>query len=275
MVAWFQSLHKKIEEIRYVKETDPIALFIPSPKQEIALFTKKRFTFLTGANQIGKSVIVTVIASLFLTNRHPVLKTPKNAVIWISVTDFTKIEQVLMPKFREYLVPGTFDFNVNRNMLSIIRGPGTGNKLFFKSQDAGELSYEGSIVNLLIFDEEHEQKIFNAALMRCVRYRAPVFIAATLTKGMTWMYDVFVKPTLDKRRKDVELIVASQYDNPMLDKKNVDEDLRVSMLSDPNEARIRILGEFINLAGSSVFNPMAINKMMGEAVEPRKMEFVA
>jgi len=179
-----------------------------------------------------------------------------------------------LPKFRELLNPYVWEFNSNKNMITIVRGPGKGNKLFFKSQDAGELSYEGSIVNLMMFDEEHTQKVFNAAMMRCVRHRARVVIAATLTKGMTWMYDVFIKPVLDGKRKDVELIVATQYDNPMLNKKDVDEDLRVSMLSDPMEARIRILGEFLNLSGSQVFNPMSVNKMLEETIQPRRCEFV-
>ena len=53
-------LHDLIEDLKYIRETEPYKVFLPSPKQEIALNTDKRFTFLAGARPTlyGKAWII-------------------------------------------------------------------------------------------------------------------------------------------------------------------------------------------------------------------------
>lgn len=224
-------------------------MWIPFQKQERGLYSEKRFIFYTGANRTGKSDFICAYISLWLLGRHPAIKTPKNGVAWLSVTDFSKIEQVLLPKFIRMLPIGSFTYNAQKALLEMKNGC----KLFFKSEQSGPLSYEGSDVDLLALDEEHLRNTFNAAVIRTTGRRAKILIAATLVGGITWMYDDFILPTQKGERKDVELIVCSQFDNPMLDKKEVQAEFDRMSKSDPIKARICILGEFLDMSGESVF----------------------
>jgi hypothetical protein len=181
--------------------------------------------------------------------RHPSLKTPKNGIAWISVTDFSKIEQVLLPKFMRMLPVGSFIYNSQKALLEMKNGC----KLFFKSEQSGPLSYEGSDVDLLGLDEEHLRSTFNAAVIRTTGRRARILIAATLVGGITWMFDDFILPTQKGERKDVELIVCSQFDNPMLDRKEVEAEFVRMSKSDPIKARICIMGEFLDMSGETIF----------------------
>lgn len=226
-------------------------------KQEIGLYSNKRFIFYTGANRTGKSDFLAAYFSLFLLGRHPVIKTPRNAVAWLSVTDFTKIEQVLYPKFVRMLPKKSFEYNAQKSMIEMKSGA----KLFFKSEQSGPLSYEGADVDLIGFDEEHAKNTFNAGVMRTTGRNAKIIIAATLVGGITWLFDEFILPVQKGLRTDVELIVCSQFDNPMLNRREIEIELKRKMASDPIRARITILGEFLDMSGETVFPAQLLYEM--------------
>lgn len=154
-----------------------------------------------------------------------------------------------MPKFSRMLPPKSFEYNAQKALIEMKNG----NKLFFKSEQSGALSYEGADVDLLGLDEEHLRNTFHAAVMRTRGRRAKIVIAATLVGGITWMYDEFILPTQKGERKDVELIVCSQFDNPMLNKAETQAEFERVAKSDPIKARITILGEFLDISGETVF----------------------
>ena len=148
-----------------------------------------------------------------------------------------------------------------------------GNKLYFKSEQSGALSYEGADVDLIGLDEEHAKVTFNAAVMRTTGRNAKIIIAATLVGGITWLYDEFVLPVQKKIRDDVELIVCSQFDNPMLNKREIEIELKRKMASDPIRARITILGEFLDMSGETVFPAELLYKMRQNLPVPVRGEY--
>jgi hypothetical protein len=267
-------LHSLIVNLKDIARKDPISLWIPFPKQETGLYSEKRFIFYTGANRTGKSDFLSAYFSLFLLGRHPSIKTPRNAVAWLSVTDFSKIEQVLLPKFLRMLPENSFIYNNQKSLLEMKNGA----KLFFKSEQSGPLSYEGADVDLLGLDEEHAKNTFNAAVIRTTGRKARILIAATLVGGITWMYDDFILPTQKDERKDVELIVCSQFDNPMLDKAEVQKEFERMSKSDPIKARICIMGEFLDISGETVFPTMLLFNKRKELADmkilPRRGEIL-
>jgi phage terminase large subunit-like protein len=274
LLNWFKEKYKQKEILQHYRRVDPFALWTPFAKQMTGFYSKKRFIFYTGANQIGKTNFLAAYNVAFLTCRHPLLRTPRNAEAWFSVLQYPNIEQIVMPKLKELLAEGTFFHNKNKNYLEIVRGPGTGNKLHFKSQESGYQAYGGATIHLLTFDEEHNNAVFQEALQRVTRFKGKVLIGATLTEGMTWMYDAFWDATLKGDRTDVELIVSSQYENPVLDRKVIRENERILRMTDPDMADIRILGLPRNLSGKCFCNPKALDYLLKHAREPELCEFM-
>jgi len=191
-------------------------------------------------------------------------------VAWLSVTDFSKIEQVLYPKFVRMLPPKSFEYNAQKSLIEMKNGC----KLFFKSEQSGPLSYEGADVDLLGLDEEHNKPTFNAAVMRTTGRRAKIVMAMTLVGGITWTYDEFILPTQKDERKDVELIVCNQFDNPMLNKKEVQAEFDRLCKTDPIRARITIMGEFLDMSGETVFESKLLYELRQNLPQPVRGELM-
>lgn len=212
-----------------------------------------KFLILAGANQLGKSVWMAYDIGSFIQCRHPFVKTPRNAIAWISVTDFKKFEEVIMPRLRDVLKPGTYRVNKNEWFIEITSGPGKGNQIFLKSQEQEVKGYEGAVIHRLAFDEEHEEEIFQAGIVRTLKSGGQVLVSATLFKGLTWFYDVFIQPALRGERPDVLLRTGSTYDNQSMAPESIAEIERQIRIKDPAMADIRIRGMFVNLGGTSPF----------------------
>jgi hypothetical protein len=129
-------------------------------------------------------------------------------------------------------------------------------------------------VDLLGLDEEHQRSTFNSAVIRTTGRRARILIAATLVGGITWMYDDFILPTQKGQREDVELIVCSQFDNPMLDKRETEAEFARMSKSDPIKARICIMGEFLDMSGETIFPSELLYRMRQNLPVPVRGEFL-
>jgi hypothetical protein len=232
---------------------------------------KNKFIFITGANRRGKTELLTTDAALYAEARHPFVKTPKRATYWLSVTDFKKWDEVLFPKFREKLKPGCYTVNRQAGVITITSGPGKGNKIVLKSQEQGVLSYEGAKVHRASTDEEHDQRIFNALVVRTIDTGGQVLIAATLINGLTYLYDDFIEPFLSGKRDDVFISTGGMQDNVTLDRNEIAKARRQIELEDPLLAKIRFGGEFVSLGGSQVFSASAITEFIKESKEPLRV----
>ena len=247
---------------------DPIQLWIPFPKQLECLRSLKKYVFMLGANRPGKTDWLVSDACLWITGRHPYVKTPRNAQGYFSMLENNKLHQVILPKFRSKLGPQgkVWDFNETKKELTILRGRGKGNKIFFLSQEAGRGGYASFAAHRFWIDEEHEEEIFIDVIARCRDFDAQILMAATPEYGLKWTWYNFWQPFRKGELRDVCLIVeVSQFDNPTMDPKGIWADYETMKRADPLKARIKVFGEPINLAGTPFFNPEVLETLMKRA----------
>lgn len=247
---------------------DPLQLWIPFPWQLKKLQCRKKFNFALGANRPGKTDWLVADAALTAESRHPYQRTPKNAQIYLSVLTFKKIEQVILPKFREKLRPqGKYwGYNQTTQCISIIAGKGKGNKIFLLSEEQGVEAYDSFAANKFYIDEEHSEKVFGRILARCIDHSAQVCLAATPENGLTYTWHNYWQPWREGKNHDlVDIVELSMYDNPTLDKKQIDMLFEELSRQDPLIARIKVLGEPLNLAGTPYFNLNVLDMMIKAA----------
>jgi phage terminase large subunit-like protein len=256
-----------INHLKIVKEIDPVQLFYPYDHQMKLMKSKKKYLFMIGSNRLGKSDWLVVDNVLYAEGRHPSgVKTEKNAKLWIVVLKNDMVDKVLMPKFRQYLKPGRWEYNDNKKTIYVKRGPYNWSEIEIKSQEAGRGSFEGATVHRLSFDEQPLEEIFDSALVRVIDTKAQVLMAATMwEEGISWVYDRFIKPYMDGISTNVEFVTGRMDANLILDKSRIDEFYRQLSLRNPEEAEVRVLGAMISLSGKCPFNMAALNMMENEA----------
>lgn len=227
---------------------------------------------MSGSNRRGKSDWLTTDCSLYMEGRHPFIRTPKRAVGWFVCVTSDMWGQVIAPKLRAKLKPNGYIINNQLKSLTITDGPGKGNKLFFKSDDADIKTFEGAKLNRAWVDEEISQQKFTALCVRTSDTNAQVLVAATLIGGNeTYLYDDFIQPYLEgKARKDALISVGPSLDNATLDKKTIDELAKQVAREDELLARIRYSGEFLYLGGRCVFDGVSMHQAREKAVDPMK-----
>ncbi len=186
----------------------------------------------------------------------------------------------MFPKFRERLGPqgARWEYNDNKKTIYIRCGTNNWSEIVFKSQEAGRASYEGAKIHRLGFDEMPWEEIFDSALIRTIDTQAQVLIAATTwEENMFWLYDRFVVPVLEHtaQEEDIEIVGMDMpmEANPMLDKKAVAEQRRVTALKNPDEAAVRFDGKILPLSGKTLFNTRALQRYEENMIEPKLCEF--
>jgi len=207
---------------------------------------------------------------------NPKIKTPRNATIWISVSNNTKVEQVIEPKFRELMVDGKhYEFNSNKHVFYIKNGFNNWTELYVKSEEAyqkDKQTYEGSKVHRLAFDEQPSEEVWDAAHMRTIDTGGQTLLGATLfEEAITFLWDRIIKPFQEKRpeAKSIELIGENipMSANPMIDPADIEEQCRQVRLRSPEEAEVRFFGKYVQVSGRSPFNADAL-KFMRAISEP-------
>lgn len=221
---------------------------------------------MVGANRPGKSDWLVADCSLYAEARHPVVTTPKNAQSFFSVLDFGKLDKVIIPKFRQKLRPGFFEINETTKCITITKGNGKGNKIFFLTQEGGRDGYESFSAHRFYVDEEHKEDVFTAILARCVDKKASILGTMTPEEGLTWFwYKYWLPYRQGKLRDEMFLVECSMFDNPVLDPAEIRKTYERMYAADPLMARIRVYGEPLNLSGSPFFNMEILNTMISNA----------
>ena len=92
------------------------------------------------------------------------------------------------------------------------------------------------------------------------------------------MYDDFITPVKMgwPEAKDIELVGPglTMYDNPTLDVAEVDEFYRKLAQKNEEEARVRVMGEYIPLSGKCPFSMKSLNFFRANAIPGTECELV-
>ena len=270
------------EEMLRRSQNDALFAFKPHKKQkqfiEAVIHRKTRRAFFLAANRAGKSdagaAAVAHVARYGWEDKNAattyyspdMVVTDKAVSIWASSLDWPSSRDIVQPKLfaNGYGVTGRGHdpFIPQREIAKwspseqILRLK-SGSIIGFKSNDSGREKYQGTGKDLIWFDEEHDQDVFNEATIRVEAGRSlSVIMTCTLLPpegvpgGVTWTYSDVVVPWQAGKLPDVLLVTASIYDNPHI---GADELRFLEAIYPPGslQRRIRLDGELLPASGGA------------------------
>ena len=211
---------------------------------------------LVGGNRSGKSEAGAMIAAAIALGRgnpgvakwmrdngipeDAIYKRP-GRVCCISLTSNESI-RVQRPKVEQFLPVGTYWKNRHGAGEAVAQLP-NGGVVLFKTVDQGARSFQADAWDAAWFDEDPEDEaVYNEARMRLVDRRGFAYITMTPLRGLTWIWDRFVKdPEPGSLCKWIH-----GADNPYIPRDEL-EGILASYGSHERAARAR--GEFTQLEG--------------------------
>ncbi len=234
----------------------------PSPrtsqKRAVQALTDKKVKcgLLVGGNRSGKSEAGAMIAAaVAMGSDDPGVRRwmreneiPANAfnkqpgrVCCVSLTSNESI-RVQRPKVKQFLPEGTHWKNQLGGGEAVAQLP-NGGVILFKTVDQGARSFQADAWDMCWFDEDPEDEAcFNEARMRLVDRRGFCYVTMTPLRGLTWIWDRFVR--------DPEPGTMCKWihgeDNPYIPSDELDALLRSY---GPHERAARARGEFTVLEG--------------------------
>lgn len=144
-------------------------------------------------NGFGKTTAAGNEANWWLTHTHPFQKTPKWPVIIIWCCETFKQFKILRPQLEQQCLDKPFTFNKSDHIYTFPDG----GMMFLVSGDSSWTHVQGINPDLVIFDEEPPEALWNEMKMRRRGVRKTRYVfAATATQGMTWMHRDLYKPWL-------------------------------------------------------------------------------
>lgn len=219
----------------------------------------KRRRAIIAANRSGKTESGCVEAAMFATGVHPwqEIEVPNRG--WYSSLDMKVARNVILPKLRRHLGASIQKFYKQDNLILLRNG----SEIVLKSEEQGREKYQGDSIRWLALDEEHGEEVYGEARMRLLDQAGHEWMTLTPLKGFGWVYDVI----WHNCEGDPEIVVFNwgTKHNPHLPAGEV-EKLRRSLTSEW-ERRIRIDGEFLDIAGMPVFDPDVVREMAERTVK--------
>lgn len=235
-------------EYRELARRGPLVTFPWHTQQEFALAAATNVVMILGGNQSGKTTSAMGIVSRLVRREGPIyrrLRLPERRPlkIWVCPQSFEKYksnweERLGNEVFRG--LPHDYDPTAEAELFSevahdYVKTPqptwtwdddcAKGNTLWGKSQDQGFRAFESDVVDLIVFDEEPEdRKVYTSAQQRFATTNGVIVLAFTPLLGISWTHGMLYVPTKKpahkvadrvwKRGNAVTLIQMGMADNP-------------------------------------------------------------
>lgn len=219
--------------------------FTPHEKQRefIKQIEDPQYKFITLS--IGRQFGKTLLAENLLLKWA--LENPNQVIMWVSPVYsqarkvFEDIEKALdgTP-----LIKNKNKSNYDMNLLN-------GSKILFRSAERGD-TLRGYTLDYLICDESAyiDDKIWNEILKPTILVKGKKALFISTPKGKNYFYSLHIRG-LDPEQKQYLALIGSSYDNPYIDKSELDEAKR----SLPEQVfRQEILAEFVDNGGEVFTN---------------------
>ena len=181
--------------------------------------------------------------------------------IWAVGLDFSVIQNVIWKEKLRYghrhggLLPKTpcpYITRISDSSFQVdVDVNGRKSTLICKSADSGPEKFQSASIDLLWFDEECAEEVFNEAYQRTVDCAGKILITLTPLSDIgsgaktPWVYDLYQESK--QGRKDVVFVSLSVLDNPFVPDDEKDR-LKLKWAGHPEE-RARLYGDFITRAG--------------------------
>jgi phage terminase large subunit-like protein len=206
------------------------ASFPWSLPQEAALRAATDVIAFIAGNQSGKSTAGLGIISRFVRREGPIYARIRNKKrpleIWVVPKNFEKVRSLWVPRLQHEVFAG-MDYTVRQAPEHIFtwKDKYGGGKVLLKSQDQHFLSFESSVVDLAVCDEEIEdRRIYSSIQTRFSTTNGVIVLLFTPLLGFTYTYDELVAPIMKdeykiadnvwRRGNELTLITAGMSSNP-------------------------------------------------------------
>lgn len=199
-----------LEALKRFKETNLALAFKPYPKQREFLDILSHIKVLLGGNQVGKSCTGSYEIGFHLTGRYPKdwkgIKFDRPVTIWVAGETSFRVRDTIQEKlFGEIGRYGTgfipldcidetliikkpgIPYAIDRAQITHASG-GKSSVQFF-SYKQGREDFQGSTVDIIWFDEEPPEPIYNECKMRVMVKGGYMFFTFTPLMGITPLYD--------------------------------------------------------------------------------------
>ncbi|MCB0383749.1 MAG: terminase family protein [Bdellovibrionales bacterium] len=222
----------------------------PSPQQWEFHNTFKRIRIIRGGNRSGKTFGGAQDFSQLMMGQHPFQaqglfqKPPLKGVV--SALSNHEIGAIIWETMRDHILPEEM---VDWNRMKWIdrRYPETpasltlknGSTVLFLSQESGRKRAQGGKADVIWFDEEGQESIWQELERGLVDRKGIAIFTYTPIENLKWMRRL-------EKRKDVHVVRAKTYDNPSHDRASIDA--WVAEMS-PETQSYRIYGNFADVEG--------------------------
>jgi len=237
-------------------------------------------------NGFGKTRAVGTEVNWWLSHTHPYQPTPRWPVIAIWCCETFKQFKILRTQLETECFDRPFKFNRADHIYTM----DDGGQMFLVSGDSSWTHVQGINPDIVIFDEQPPEALWNEMKMRRRGARKTRYcFAATATQGMTWMHRDLYAPWLkhhqdlgqDETRATREQLHPRLWvwarggikDNPGADAGDVDWYESQSFNSDAERA-VRLGGGFADFSGTPVFDLQALERQKPNLREGEDGSFV-
>lgn len=224
-------------------EQKPFLTYKPHPIQDKFHRSLKRIRWFFGGNRSGKTRAGAQEVLWWATGTHPhrVIKPPVD--IWAVSLDFPSSRDIVQPVIRQLIGERYLkSWHEADKIVELTNG----STISFKSVDAGWEKFQGTAKHLIWFDEEPTWNVYQECLMRTLDKKGSIIGTMTPLHGLTWVFDELYEPWENKTDEDIECFIATIFDNPYLDKEEV-ERIEAKYYDEEKEARLK--GRFVEFAG--------------------------
>lgn len=209
----------------------PLYTFPWHTQQLLALRAQTDLIVVLGGNQSGKTTVGAGIVSRLVRREGPIYQRLRRAQkrglkIWVSPQLFEKYQSNWEPRIKDEIFAGMeVDYKQTPTPVWTWRDSVSDrNELWGKSQDQGFLAFESDEVDLVLFDEEPEDKrLYTSALQRLAATNGCIVLTFTPLLGLSWTHSAFYMPTCKPehriadrawRRGGITVIQMGMADNP-------------------------------------------------------------
>lgn len=249
-LEYFQSLSKEeqIEHLKMMDDMDTYEEFSPiyrfrliNDHQICFLKSNTKFTIIFAGNQSGKSAVLIfkmILMAKGMLKEFPHKPKPGRPLMFLFGCTTNEIfRHSLLPEILKWTRPGEVEVHKGSSgtidSIEIKNSDGSKTIIVVKSYEAGARRFVSYKFHAIFCDEPFEEAILNEILPRTIAYNAPINLAMTKTPDHTgpkykWLKQIYKGADKYKKyhdEKKVTIIMASSYDNKVLEKEAIDDAL--------------------------------------------------
>jgi hypothetical protein len=248
------------QQLLAAKSRPTLLRYKPHAKQRDFHQSPAQSRLYIGGNRAGKTTGGACESLWRLRGQHPYQRVPEPPVRGRAIgVDFPNgVEQIIIPKLREWIVPSDL---INGSWEDSYRIDRTGNRelflangsvLQFMSADSELRKHAGVSRHFIWIDEECSRAVWVENRARIVDTGGCMWMTMTAVEGQTWSYDDLYVPGMGldvpKDRK-IHVTQVSMHENPFLSEEEI-ENFLSSLDEEDRAARVR--GEY-HATGGLIF----------------------